>query len=358
MALVANLFRAFVAAVALFIILGFMGINLTPLLASATVIGATIGFGAQALVRDYLSGALLTMEDQFGIGDAITVNNITGTVEDLSLRVTRVRAFDGTVWFVPNGDIRAVANASRGWARSVVDVSLGPENIGRIEEAKQVLAEAAIEVAHGPRYSSSCTEPPQVVGVVAADGTGLTLRVALRTSSANRDPLTRSLREAVLAALAEAELWPPVPPAGPHRLRGATTPEEGRSDARSPFRMAARATRTGQPRARSPSVDGPGADGGQPSRRPISARAAAHMASSGGSIPVHSPSWIAAWCTSIPRPPRVRAPAAAPRSPARARHGRVVDTRSTATLATAATPARRGAVQARTPPRPCRRGWR
>jgi moderate conductance mechanosensitive channel len=216
-ALAANLFRAFVAVVTVFIVFGIVGIDLTPLLASATVIGATIGFGAQTLVRDYLSGFLLTMEDQFGIGDTVTVNGTTGVIEDLSLRVTRMRAFDGTVWFVPNGDIRMVANASRGWARAVIEVELAPERIDRLEEVKELLAEAATQVAHTARFAASCTEPAEVLGLVDADGTSLRLRVALRTSAALKVPLERALREGVLRSLQDAGVWPPeaTPPEEP-----------------------------------------------------------------------------------------------------------------------------------------------
>ena len=211
--LLANLFRAFVAVVAFFTILGIIGIDLTPLLASATVIGATIGFGAQTLVRDYLSGFLLTIEDQFGIGDTICTNTITGVVEELSLRVTRLRAFDGTVWFVPNGDIRQVSNASRGWARAVVDITVspgGPEDLDRME---RLLADAAAEVAHRPRFAAGTTEPPQVLGVVAADGTSCTLRVAVRTTATDHLPLERALRQALLSTLSAEGFWPPGPPA-------------------------------------------------------------------------------------------------------------------------------------------------
>ena len=210
--LLANLFRAFVFVVAFFIILGIIGIDLTPLLASATIIGATIGFGAQTLVRDYLSGFLLTIEDQFGIGDTITINTITGVVEELSLRVTRLRAFDGTVWFVPNGDIREVANASRGWARAVVDITVSPGAPGDLDRMERLLVDAAAEVSHRPRFSAGTTEPPQVLGVVAADGTTCTLRVALRTTAADRVPLERALRQALLSALSAEGLWPPTPP--------------------------------------------------------------------------------------------------------------------------------------------------
>jgi small conductance mechanosensitive channel len=112
--LAANVWRAVVLTIAFFIALETIGINLTPLLAGATVIGATIGFGAQSLVRDLLSGFLLIVEDQFDIGDTLVVGDITGTVEDLTLRVTRLRAADGTMWVVANGEIRQLGNKSRG----------------------------------------------------------------------------------------------------------------------------------------------------------------------------------------------------------------------------------------------------
>ena len=207
-ALVGNLWRFFVGVVAFFIILGMLGVDLTPLLASATVIGATIGFGAQSLVRDYLSGFLLTMEDQFGIGDTITVNTTSGVVEDVSLRVTRVRAADGSVWYLPNGDIRKLANASRGWAKAVVDVPVPAADPATLERANDVVAEAARAVAADPRFAASCTEPPEILGIVAADADGCTLRVALRTSTAQHASLERALREAVVGRLAGEGLWP------------------------------------------------------------------------------------------------------------------------------------------------------
>ena len=116
-AMVANIWRVVIGVIAFFVALGTIGINLTPLLAGATVVGATIGFGAQSMVRDLLAGFLLIIEDQFDIGDSLTVGTTSGTVEDLSLRVTRLRGVDGTVWFVPNGEIRTLANLSRGGPR-------------------------------------------------------------------------------------------------------------------------------------------------------------------------------------------------------------------------------------------------
>jgi small-conductance mechanosensitive channel len=109
----ASLVRAVVWVVGGLLILDQVGLNLAPLLAGAGIAGVAIGFGAQSLVRDYLSGLFILLEDQYGVGDRVNVGtNATGTVEDINLRVTRVRSTDGTVWFVPNGEIRTVGNSS------------------------------------------------------------------------------------------------------------------------------------------------------------------------------------------------------------------------------------------------------
>ncbi len=207
-ALIVNLWRLFVAVVALAIVLGMLGIDLTPILASATVIGATIGFGAQSLVRDYLSGMLLTIEDQYGIGDTITVADATGVVEDLSLRVTRLRAADGSVWYVPNGEIRLLSNASRGWAKAVVDVPVTPGDEDVQARVREAVVAAAREVAGRPPFAATSTEPPEVAGMVAAEAGTCTVRVALRTAPSRRTALERALREAVVARLAAEGLWP------------------------------------------------------------------------------------------------------------------------------------------------------
>lgn len=211
-ALLANIWRFVVVVIAVSVVLGILGINLTPLLASATVIGATIGFGAQSLVRDYLSGILLTMEDQYGIGDEITVGTTTGVVEDVSLRVTRLRSAEGLILYVPNGDIREVANASRGWAKASVDVPMERPADGSLEPVREAAAAAARSVAQSPRFAASCVEPPEIVGMVAADAGTYTLRVALRTTPVLRDAVERALREAVVAALDTLARTSPPPP--------------------------------------------------------------------------------------------------------------------------------------------------
>lgn len=218
--LLANVWRFFVFVVAGAIVLGLLGINLTPLLASATIIGATLGFGAQQIVRDYFSGVLMTMEDQYNVGDSVTVGGITGVVEDVTMRLTRFRGVDGTIYVIPNGDIRLIGNLSRGWARAVVDVTLPGATAADLDTVRQVIAEAAHTVATDPRFAAHCTEPPNLVGLLSADASTITVRVMLLTVPSQRDVLTRALREGVLTALAARELWPaeadpPTAPASP-----------------------------------------------------------------------------------------------------------------------------------------------
>ena len=225
-ALIANLWRFFVAVVAIATILGMLGIDLTPLLASATVIGATIGFGAQSLVRDYLSGILLTVEDQFGIGDTINVNDTVGVVEDLSLRVTRIRGSDGTVWYLPNGDIRKLANTSRGWAKAVVDLPIAPAAAARLREVEDSLADAARLVGRRPAFAASTTEPPEVLGMTDAATDTCSVRVALRTSPVQRDALQRALREDLVARLVRLGVWPGLGPPAAGGQDGAEGPAD------------------------------------------------------------------------------------------------------------------------------------
>jgi small-conductance mechanosensitive channel len=214
---VANVWRFFIFVVAGAIVLGMLGINLTPLLASATIIGATLGFGAQQIVRDYFSGILMTMEDQYNVGDSVTVGGVTGVVEEVTMRLTRFRGVDGTIFVIPNGDIRLVGNLSRGWARAIVDLTLPGAGAADLETVRGIIATAAHEVATSPAFAGHCTEPPTVVGLQSADATTVTVRVTLLTVPSQRDALTRALREAALVALAQASLWPAEvePPATP-----------------------------------------------------------------------------------------------------------------------------------------------
>ena len=129
---------------ALIYVLGALGLDLGPLLAGAGVAGVALGFGAQSLVKDFLSGIFMLIEDQYGVGDVVDVGEASGTVEAVSLRVTRLRDQNGTVWHVPNGEIRRVGNKSQQWARAVLDVPVAPN--ADLERAAAVIAEAAAGV--------------------------------------------------------------------------------------------------------------------------------------------------------------------------------------------------------------------
>ena len=206
--LVANVWRFFVFVVAAAIVLGMLGINLTPLLASATIIGATLGFGAQQIVRDYFSGVLMTMEDQFNVGDSVSIAGVNGVVEEVTMRLTRFRGVDGTLYTIPNGDVRLNGNLSRGWARAVVDLTLPGAAASDLEGIRLTVGDAARRVEARPEFSGRSTEPPTLVGIQSADASTMTLRVMLHTVPSQRDALTAALREETVVALAREGKWP------------------------------------------------------------------------------------------------------------------------------------------------------
>ena len=214
---VANIWRFFVFVVAGAIVLGMLGINLTPLLASTTIIGATLGFGAQQIVRDYFSGALMTMEDQYNVGDSLTVGGVTGVVEDVTMRLTRFRGVDGTIYIIPNGDIRLDRQPLTGWAHAVVDLTLPGATAADLDTVRRVIGEAAHRVAADPEFAAHCTEPPSLVGLLAADSSTITMRVTLLTVPSQRDALTRALREQAVTALAQRTCGRQTSRRRPHR---------------------------------------------------------------------------------------------------------------------------------------------
>jgi moderate conductance mechanosensitive channel len=203
-----NLWRLFVFVVAAAIVLGLFGINLNPLLASATIIGVTLGFGAQQIVRDYFSGVIMTVEDQYNVGDSLTIEGVTGVVEEVTMRLTRFRGVDGTLYTIPNGDIRMNGNLSRGWARAVVDLTLPGGAAADLDRVRQIVGDAARRVEERPEFAGRSTEPPTLVCIESADATTLTVRVMLHTVPSQRAPLTMALREEALVALAREGTWP------------------------------------------------------------------------------------------------------------------------------------------------------
>ncbi len=179
-------------SIALLTALDDLGVNLAPLIAGAGIVGLAFGFGAQSLVRDFLSGLFMLLEDQYGVGDLIDVGAATGVVEGVSLRTTRLRDASGTVWHVPNGEVRRVGNFSQEWSRAVVDVGVASGT--DVREATRVLEEAVAALAASPEASGLVVGEPQVVGVERVEREQVVLRVVARTRAIEDDRVARLLR--------------------------------------------------------------------------------------------------------------------------------------------------------------------
>jgi moderate conductance mechanosensitive channel len=206
-----------VYGLAFILVLGELGINLGPIIASAGIIGVAIGFGAQNLVKDFLSGIFMMIEDQYGVGDVVDVGEASGTVESVGLRITTLRDLKGTVWYVRNGEVLRVGNSSQGFAVAVVDVPLG--YTADVERAATVLAKAASTATESDALKDNILEPPEMLGVESVTPEGLQLRLTVKVRPGKQWAVQRALRAQLLAALEEAGFDPPLgrlfPPAAP-----------------------------------------------------------------------------------------------------------------------------------------------
>lgn len=178
--------------VAFFLILYQFGVNLTAVIASAGFIAAGLAFGAQNVVKDVLNGLFMVFEDQLGVGDRITVGAITGTVEAVGLRVTQVRTIDGTLWFVRNGEILTLGNASQGWGRAIVDIIVGVyEDLDVVEGAA---LESARSLLNNPEFARRVTGEPESLGLEQISADSVTMRFAVRTRPEAQYAVQRELR--------------------------------------------------------------------------------------------------------------------------------------------------------------------
>ena len=203
-----SVLRAIIWVIAFLTILGEFHINLVPFIATATVVGAAVGFGAQTLVKDFLSGALILAEDQYGVGDNIVVGNApnatSGTVEGLTLRTTRIRSLDGVVWYVPNGDIRTVGNNTESDSQALVDVVV-PHGTDLVA-AGRVAEQAAHQLASEPDWHGVFVGDPTFAGVQSTDQDGATLRIMAWTKPGQHFRASRELRLRILQALRDSGL--------------------------------------------------------------------------------------------------------------------------------------------------------
>jgi small conductance mechanosensitive channel len=213
-------------AIALMLVLGKLDVNLAPLLASAGVAGVALGFGAQSLVRDVLSGFFILLENQFGVGDTVeaytSAGPVTGKVEALTLRVTTLRAFDGSLHIIPNGNIQLISNKSRGWARAIVDVRLAyGEDVDRV---RGILEELFEEIRENGSLRDWVMNGPSVLGIETLAEFGQVVRVVADTRPSKRFDTERILREQITRRLAGRGIRTPTPPTAAPAVGGAEAP--------------------------------------------------------------------------------------------------------------------------------------
>jgi small-conductance mechanosensitive channel len=181
--------------VALLTALPEFGLNITPIAALAGLASLAIGFGAQNLVRDLITGFYIVLEDQYVVGDVIQVGETVGRVEHLTLRRTVVRDARGAVVTVANGEIRVVGNLSRDWSQAFIDIGVAPET--SLEKILQALDTAAAELRNDTAWAQALVDGPRILGVQSYDRNASTVRLQVRTAPTRQDDVSRELRRRI-----------------------------------------------------------------------------------------------------------------------------------------------------------------
>ncbi|HET7069477.1 MAG TPA: mechanosensitive ion channel domain-containing protein [Nocardioides sp.] len=199
-----------IVGVVLTMMLSEVGLNIGPIIASAGIVGVALGFGSQTLVKDFLSGIFMIFEDQYGVGDVVDMGEgLSGTVEAVSLRVTRLRDTNGTVWYVRNGELYRVGNMSQNWARTVLDVQVSArEDIARV---RRVLADVIHDLWQDEDFDGVVIEEPEIWGIEAITPDAITLRVTLKTAPMEQWRVARVLRERIKARFDHEGIQAPYP---------------------------------------------------------------------------------------------------------------------------------------------------
>lgn len=206
-------------------------IDIAPALTVAGLAGVAVGFGAQSLVRDVITGFYIVLEDQYVVGDTIQFGEYIGRVEHLTLRRTVIRDTRGALVTIANGEIRTVSNLSRDWSQAFVDVSLAPES--PIEKTMEALESAAADLRGDPAWSQALVDGPRILGVQHFDRTTSTVRLQVRTAPTRQDEVARELRRRIQIELQRQG----IPLSSVQRIELASTPyftqETGQSSAAS-----------------------------------------------------------------------------------------------------------------------------
>ena len=204
--------RALLTVVGILMLLDQLDFNISPLLASAGVVGLAVSFGSQSLVRDFVTGFFLQLEHQFALGDVIRIGTVEGTVENITLRLVYLRDATGALHIIPNGQIAQVTNLTRSWGRVAVDSEVAWRDSDRALVAVQ---RAADFLGADPAWADALLDPPMVMGFEKL-GTGtVTLRTVARVDPYRRDEVARELRRRIKESLDAADVVPLAAPAAP-----------------------------------------------------------------------------------------------------------------------------------------------
>ena len=185
-------------------VLSELGVAVGAIIAGAGIVGAAIGFGAQSLVRDLISGLFIVFEDQYGVGDSVDLGQASGVVESVGLRVTQVRDVTGTVWYVRNGEVVRVGNQSQGWSRVVLDIALPYDT--QIEKARTAILKAATSLLNDPSFGKQMLGGPEIWGIESISGAQLVLRMVQQVGPVDADAVARELRSRIKIELDLAKL--------------------------------------------------------------------------------------------------------------------------------------------------------
>lgn len=198
-----------VYAVAVLLALEQVGVNTAPLLGSVAILGLAVSFGAQNLVRDVVNGFFILIENQYAVGDVVTIGGVTGTVEKINVRSTRVREFNGTLHVIPNGAITSAANVTRDWSRVVLD--LGVSYDADLELAKRLINDVGAEIYAEPEWAKKFLEAPSCMGIMGLEDSFVTLRMVAKTEPGDHWAAGRELRRRMKAAFDEHGVEIPFP---------------------------------------------------------------------------------------------------------------------------------------------------
>ncbi|EKE02720.1 MAG: hypothetical protein ACD_20C00342G0004 [uncultured bacterium] len=184
----------FVSIIAFMLILGELGVNLAPILAGVGVLGLAISFGAQNLVKDIITGFFILLEDQYGIGDIIKIDSHAGIVENMNLRTTILRDLEGNVHIIPNGEIKKVTVMTKLWSRALIDIKVFYKQ--DIQNIFSIIAQEARKLA--AEWADKIIEEPEILGVDSIDPNGLTIRLIIKTKTAQQWAVSREFKKRIM----------------------------------------------------------------------------------------------------------------------------------------------------------------